>query len=316
MNRNAPTSPSAHSRRAVLGGAAGLAALGLAGRPGPIAAQEAASTPARNVVDTENGVVYGEADGQELILDIARPPARDDPRPAVILIHGGGWTEYLGSRLDMSMPALELAKAGYVAFNVEYRLLTSEPGVHMWPAQLDDVQRAVRWVRANAATYGVDPERIGSYGHSSGGHLAAMLGVRETRDNGDPDLAGFSSRVTCVADLAGDMDLTIPYPQEMDNQIAINLLGGTPAEAPEAYRDASPIAWVDEQTAPFLILHGTNDTINPVAHSRTMEAALHEAGIEVVYLEDPHADHFTWGSWFNSGPWTLTFFAQHLHPER
>ena len=111
------------------------------------------------------------------------------------------------------------------------------------------------------------------------------------------------------------MDLSIPYPQEVDRQIVVSLLGGTADEVPDVYRDASPIAWVDEESSPFLILHGTQDDINPVTHSRTMEAALHEAGVEVVYLEDPDAGHGTWGNWASTAPWTLTFFEIHLHPE-
>src|SRR5690606_19943060 len=104
MDRTVQSSPIVQSRRAVLGGAAGLAAgLGLTGSLGAIAAQEAVSTPDPSAVQREDGVVYGEADGQELVLDIARPPGRDTPRPAVILIHGGGWTLGYSSRFDMTM---------------------------------------------------------------------------------------------------------------------------------------------------------------------------------------------------------------------
>jgi acetyl esterase/lipase len=300
------------TRRALLASAAVTPLLVVA----PAKAQDATPTADPTAIESERDVVYGEVDGEALLMDIHRPPARENPRAAVILIHGGGWTRGYGSRFDMDAPAKELANAGYVTFNIDYRLLTGEPGVNQWPVQLDDVQRAVRWIRANAVAYNVDSERIGSYGHSSGGHLAAFLGVRETRDNVDPALATFSSRVTCVVDLAGDMDLTIPYPQEMDRQIAVNLLGGTAEEVPDAYQDASPITWVDADSAPFVIMHGARDDINPVEHSRTMEVALHEAGVEVVYFEDPDADHFAWGSWTNSGPWTLTFLEHHLHPER
>ncbi len=282
----------------------------------PLAAVQASTpVPDENTVELELSVVYGEIDGVELVVDVHRPPARVDPRPAVVLIHGGGWTQGYGDRSMMSKAADDLASAGYVAFNVTYRLLTGESGVHPWPAQLDDVQRAVRWIRANAADYGVDPERIGSFGESSGGHLAAFLGVRETRDNADPTLAEFSSRVTCVVDQAGDMDLTIPYPQPEDRRILVNLLGGTVDEEPEAYRDASPIVWVDAESAPFMIFHGAKDDINPVEHSRTMENALHDAGAEVVYYEHPGYNHFSW-RWSVVSPWALTFLEHHLEPER
>lgn len=279
-----------------------------------VGAQAQATTPVP--IEIEKDVAYGEADGQPLLLDVYRPPARDLPRPVVILMHGGAWTTGFGSRADMGLPARALADEGYVAFNIDYRLLTYEPGHNVWPAQLDDVQRAVRWVRANADKYGVDPERICSYGHSAGGHLAAMLGTTETRDNSDPALAEYSSRVNCVVDLAGDMDLTLPYPNTMDTDIVARLLGGAPEEAPEAYHDASPLAHVDENSVPFLIFHGQGDTINPIAHSRRMVEALHEAGVEVVYVEDPDADHFTWAMWSTVAPITLGFLERHLTPER
>ena len=115
---------------------------------------------------------------EPLLLDVYRPPARPAPRPAMVLVHGGGmWT---GSRADMADPARHLARAGYVAFAVDYRLVDAAAARHRWPAQLDDVQLAVRWVRANAGRYGVDPERVGAYGWSAGGQLAALLGTRDT----------------------------------------------------------------------------------------------------------------------------------------
>jgi len=290
-------------------GAGGLG-LAMAATTRPAAAQVA--TPAATV---ERDVVYGEVDGQELLLDIYRPPARDAPRPAVILIHGGGWSVGIDRSVNAE-PAQELAEAGYVAFNIDYRLMDGTPRRNVWPVQLDDVQRAVRWIRANATAYGVDPDRIGSYGGSSGGHLAGMLGVRETHAENDQALAGYSSRVRCVVDLAGDMDLTIPYPQALDRQIAIGFLGGTAAEMPDAYSDASPLAWVDGDTAPFLVVHGAADDINPVKHSRSMVAALHEAGVEVIYAEFPELGHLDVFDWRLHGPWTLAFFARHLQPER
>jgi dienelactone hydrolase len=90
-----------------------------------------------------------------------------------------------------------------VVFNINYRLAFGRENT--WPAQLDDVQRAVRWVRKNAVQYGVDPARIGAMGASAGGHLVCMLGLVETRDNSDPALAGFSSRVKCVVDIFGSL---------------------------------------------------------------------------------------------------------------
>jgi acetyl esterase/lipase len=305
------------SRRTALGRAGTLAAsLSLSSHVGHARAQEATPSVPRGSIEHEVDVVYGEADGQELLLDISRPPARETPRAAVLLFHGGAWMVGTAGRESMAQPATALAEDGYVAFNVEYRLTGDPAGEHLWPAQLDDAQRAVRWVRANADRYGVDPERVGAYGHSAGGHLAALLGVRETRDTSDPELADYSSRVSCVVTIAGHLDLSIPYPGEFDRQSLVALLGGTPDEVPEAYRDASPITWVDEESAPFLVIHGGADDMNPVAHARHMVDALHEVGVEVVSVELPTGNHFSVAEWSMAGPWARTFFSVMLHPER
>lgn len=274
-------------------------------------AQEATPETASGIT-VETDIVYGEAGGQDLVLDVYRPPARDAARPAVILVHGGAWTEGFADRTYLAGTAEELAKAGYVSFNISYRLMNDQPGHNVWPDQLDDVQRAVRWVRANAAMYGVDPDRLASLGHSAGGQLAAMMGVRETRDYSDPTAELYSSRVNCVVDLAGDMDLTLIYPAALDNEIARNLLGGTAEEEPDAYRDASPITWVNAETVPFLIVHSGSDDTNLVTHARTMADALHESSVDTVYVELGRGNHITPVLWEVSGPWILTFLAVYL----
>jgi acetyl esterase/lipase len=210
---------------------------------------------------------------------------------------------------------MKLALAGYVTFSADYRLFNEINGANPWPAQLDDAQRAVRWVRANAATYGVDPERVAAYGHSSGGTLAAALGVRETRDDSDPALAGISSSVNCVVDLSGDTDLTIPYPDPMWDKINAAMLCGTPGEVPEAYRDASPLFQVDAESAPFLVIHGAKDDEVPIAHSQRLVAALQPADVEVIFGQFPSAGHLTTASWGFNGPWALAFLGLHLGPQ-
>jgi acetyl esterase/lipase len=308
---DAPTRfPSLFSRRVALAGVgAGGLGLALAGVARPAAAQEA--TPE---IETTTGVAYGTADPDAQVLDVVRPTGPADPAPAVVLVHGGGLVLGPG-RYEMDGVAKGLAQAGYAAFNIDYRLFDRREGTNPWPTQLDDAQRAVRWVRANAATYGVDPDRIGALGWSSGGQLAAFLGVRDTRDNSDPALAAFSSRAGCVVDLAGPMDLTIPYPyNEDDNRIVAEILGGTldapPAAA--AYRDISPIAFVDETSAPFLIMQEGDDSVVPVAHSLRMLAALQAARVEVAYAWFPRYDHGSWGLWSNEAPETLAFLGRHL----
>jgi acetyl esterase/lipase len=223
----------------------------------------------------------------------------------------------------MEHPARQLARAGYVAFSVDYRLVDAAaispvktlrvpgPLCHRWPAQLDDVQRAVRWVRAHAADYGIDPMRVGAYGWSAGGQLAALLGTRDTRDATAP-LASFPSRVACVVDLAGDVDLAA-YTQPPALHEVVALLGGTPQEVPERYRDTSPLSWIDGRTAPFLVVHGDQDDVVPIEQSRRLVAALRGARVEVQYVELAGAGHDDL-VWARVGPPTLAFLGLYLRP--
>jgi acetyl esterase/lipase len=267
-------------------------------------------------IEPQTNVVYGVVAGESLLLDIYQPVAGEAPRPTVIVIHGGAGS--YGDRSDLSEHAQALARAGYVAFNIEYRLL--DGGKNPWPAQLADVQLAVRWVRANAAQYNVDPNRIAALGHSFGGQLAALLGMRDTPDSSDLPLTAYSSRVACVVDIAGSVDPTQPL-EDIGAGLDVQLMGGTASEVPARYRDASPLAQVSAETVPFLIFHGGDDEVVPVEESRRLVDALHKAGVTVVYIEYPHATHFYWLNFFNPGGWesvgpeTLAFLGRCLHTE-
>jgi acetyl esterase/lipase len=233
----------------------------------------------------------------------------------VITIHGGGFVS--GSRADAVVieAARHLAQAGYVACSIDYRLVDPRALHLAWPAPLDDVQRAVRWVRAHAGTYGIDPQRVGAFGFSAGAGLAAHLGLRETRDNTDPALAAYSSRVRCVVDLAGPTDGTRPWTDPSAIALGVAVLGDTFGVVPDVSRDASPLFHVDAAAAPFLIVHGTQDSIVPVAQAQRLVAALHEVGVEVTYIEFPAAGHDVF-AWDRSGPLALAFLGRHLEPER
>ena len=288
------------TRRTLLASTLAVPALAIAAST---AAQEA--TPA---VQPEMGVIYGDIDGTQLLVDIYPPAASDTPQPAVLLFYPGGYGA--GERSWMAEQAMALAGAGYVAFTPDYRLL-GEDGSNQWPTQLDDAQRAVRWVRANAERYGVDPNKVASYGHSAGAALALHLGARETRDNADPDLADYSSRVACVVEMASLTDLTIPWIDEANPTLGALFLGGTAEEVPDAYADYSVVTHIDADMAPTLILHGSGDSEVPVEHSRRLADVLHENMVEVVYGEFSGIDHRDW-TWAPSAPWTLAFLERHL----
>jgi acetyl esterase/lipase len=186
--------------------------------PVPSAAETASNTGS---VSVRENVRYALVNGQPLLLDVYQPAGHiSGPRPAVVLIHGGGWTSLDKSTMRGMAPLL--ARSGFAAFSVDYRLLQGSE--NRWPAQLDDVQRAVRWLRANAAEYDVNPDRIGAFGHSAGGQLAALLGMEETRDNSDPALAKYSSRVRAVVDVSGPTDFTSQHDPDGEAFLA-NLLG-------------------------------------------------------------------------------------------
>ena len=258
----------------------------------------------------ERGVVYGVVAGEPLLLDAYRALPVANRRPAVVLIHGGGmWT---GSRSHMEHPARQLARAGYVALSVDYRLVDAATGRHRWPAQLHDVQRAVRWMRTHADDYRVDPGRIGAYGWSAGGQLAALLGTRDTRE-ATSSAQSYSSRVVCVVDLAGDVDLA-DYTQPPALHEVTALLGGTVQEVSEWYRDASPLTWTDRFTTPFLVIHGDKDDVVPIEQSRRLVAALQAARVEVEYVELGNAGHDDL-TWDRVGQAVLPFLARHLRPE-
>ena len=156
------------------------------------------------------------------------------------------------------------------------------------------------------------PSGLAAYGWSAGGQLAALLGTRDTRIDDDPSLTGYSSRVSCVVDLAGDVDLAAyTLPPARDEVEA--LLGGTPESVPERYRDASPLTWVDATSAPFLIVHGLDDDVVPIEQSRRLVAALRAARVEVTYVELPQARHGDLiDTWSLAGNQTLVFLEHHL----
>jgi len=136
-------------------------------------AQGPASLPESAPISVQRDVSYGTAGGHPLLLDIYQPGEHSPHlRPAVVLIHGGGWTSF--DKGTMRSMGMFLARCGFVAFAVDYRLFREN--ANLWPAQLDDVQRAVRWVRANAAKYQVEPDHIGAFGHSAGAGAGGSAG--------------------------------------------------------------------------------------------------------------------------------------------
>ena len=231
-------------------------------------------------------VAYGPNPAQR--LDIYQPAGGGKKRPAVLWIHGGGWGEGDKRNPPNSIGALApaLTQRGFVAVSCNYRLLPD----HHHPAQLDDVQRVMRWLRAHAREYRIDPKRIGAVGISAGGHLVCCLAVRETRSGQGDELDKYSSKAQAVVSINGVTDMVTNTPEMTTPPLTgamAALAGGNIPEAAQNLADASPIRFVGKKSAPTLFIIGTGDTLVPNAQSQRMAEALKAKGVhtEVVALE-------------------------------
>ncbi len=272
-------------------------------------------------------ILYGEVPDvptweAPLYLDMLSPsPLPADRAPAIIYIHGGGWAE--GERSTALYPWLNplLAAHGFITVSIDYRLSRFAP----FPSQIYDAKAAIRWLRASAKEYRIDPDRIGVWGDSAGGQLAALLAV--TGDlpelEGDCGSSGYSSRVQAV------VSRSAPYDFLSTGGLMINdapspvtqLFGGTVSEREELMRSASPISYVIPDTPPFQIVHGTLDETIPFEQAEHFAQALKAAGNEVDFLPLPDAYHnlrqkqlLPWSDtpWKDLGWKALSFFQRHL----
>lgn len=233
-------------------------------------------------------------------------PATGGPAPLVVFVHGGGWR--LGSR-RMAGPAYaglsptpfeRVAQTGLAVASVDYRL----SGEARWPAPLHDVKAAVRWLRSRAGELGVDPDRIAAWGESSGGHLAALLGLTGTADGdleGEVGVRGPSSAVCAVAAWYPPTDLVaLPADNGADPTVADSrealLLGGPLPAVPDLARQASPICHVSADAPPFLLLHGRADRLIACRQSERLRDALVAAGAAVDLELYDGADHMWLGA--------------------
>jgi len=225
------------------------------------------------VVAHEN-LQYGTGAGKPLHLDLYQPEGIDEPAPGLVFIHGGGWQG--GRREDFRGLASDAARRGYVAVTITYRLVPE----HLFPAAVEDCKCAVRWLRAHAEKWNLDPDRIGAIGGSAGGHLAMMLGAMDEEDGleGEGGWAETSSRVQAVVSYVGPTDLTADYPQ-MSRNIVERFIGGTKEDMPDSYRRASPITYVDADDPPMLLYQGTKDILVPYEQAFFMATALTKAGV-------------------------------------
>lgn len=223
------------------------------------------------------------------LLDLRLPTKGKPPFPLIILIHGGGWTSG-----DKSMfPSLLLLSHGYATASINYSL----KGPNRFPAEIKDCKAAVAWLRSHANSLNLDGHRIGVWGASAGGHLAALLGT--TGDAQSPDWAapapGTSNRVDAICTCCGPSDLlTIDSQADPKNYIikyVANFIGALPSQRPDLAKAASPVTYVHKGCPPFLIIHGQDDTLVPSAQSNELNDSLKKQGVYSTLELIPKTGH-------------------------
>jgi acetyl esterase/lipase len=249
-------------------------------------------------VKVQGGIVYGKGGDTNLKLDLARPQHEDGPRPAVIFIHGGGWAA--GHRWAHRRHIKSAAERGYVAVSISYRLMKFDhkkkettTATPTFPAQVHDAKAAVRWLRANAAKFNVDPNRIGVVGFSAGGHLALMLGLTDHSANleGQGGHSDQSSRVQAVVNFFGPTAMAECYSESRLRWLFRLFLDGKPDEVPNRYKASSPVTYATQDDPPVLTIQGDRDVIVPVSQAHLLDATMKEAGAShtlMILKGQPH----------------------------
>jgi acetyl esterase/lipase/enterochelin esterase-like enzyme len=249
-------------------------------------------------------------------LNLYTPKKADSPTPLVVWIHGGAW---IGGGKDAGVPALPFVSKGYAVASINYRFSQHAT----FPAQIEDCKAAIRWLRANAKANNLDPERIGVWGASSGGHLAALLGtsggVNELEDGDTGD-----SKVQAVVDFFGPTDFlqmdahALPgsnFKHDPASSPESRLVGGPILENAEKAGRANPIKYVTKEAPPFLIVHGEQDPLVPLHQSELLYQALKVAKADVTFYKIAGAGHGS--AEFNTPMMqaaVLAFFDRHLKP--
>lgn len=228
----------------------------------------------------EKDITYCAMDGVELKMDLYYPSENNGRFPVVMYVHGGGW--HKGDK-DRGAGALEvpaLQQAGFLVATVNYRLAPE----YLFPAMIEDVKCAMRSLRAHADEYNLDPDRIGVWGGSAGGHLVALLGTTDESAGFDVgEYLEYSSRAQAVVDMFGPADLTVAMVESSDT-------------VKTAFGDfdlalASPVTYASSDDPPFLILHGEKDALVPIEQSEILLAALQNVGVPAELTRVKNASH-------------------------
>ncbi|MCA9218520.1 MAG: alpha/beta hydrolase [Planctomycetales bacterium] len=233
-----------------------------------------------NRLNIDRNVIYCTHDGASLKADIYQPAASQTSAPGVLMIHGGAWMS--GSKFNMAVHAMKLARKGYVVMTINYRLAPK----HKFPAQLDDCEAALGWLAANADRYSVDTDRLAAYGYSAGGHLACLLGMRAaTNPIRLPEERAPDVRLHAI--VAGGSPCEFrSFPKE--SRSLAYWLGGSRDQVPDQYNDASPTAFVSANAPPTFFFHGENDRLVPLKSPAELQKLLAEKQVvtEMLVVKD------------------------------
>ncbi|MDF1825468.1 MAG: alpha/beta hydrolase [Verrucomicrobiales bacterium] len=277
-----------------------------------LSAQERKQKPANPLPGTavKRDIHYATHDDVELKLDLYRPqPLPEAPLPVVLWIHGGGW---LNGSKDKCRADF-LAQKGFAVVSVGYRLTD----VARWPGQIDDCSAAVKWVRDHAEAFQLDPDAVGAWGSSAGGHLVALMGTRPTSDD-------TTIKLQAVCDWFGPTDLLTMPPnvvsetrtyEQVSQSNGAKLLGSPVPEARDLAKDASALYHVSSDDSPFLIMHGSEDPGVPLVQSARFHEALKAAGVDSSFVIIEGAAHG--GREFRTEEvksQVINFFNEHLKP--
>jgi acetyl esterase/lipase len=265
-----------------VGSAAPAAPLGGTGSPAPSAGIR---MPGSNATT----VMYCTAGGVALTMNVWLPQPGATPHPTAVFVHGGGWEKGDAGPLNRLSPVESgLLAQGFVVTSVNYRLGPQ----YVWPAQIEDVKCAIRYLRANAASYGIDSTRIGVWGSSAGGHLVSMLGTAGPSAGYDVgQYLDQSSAVQAVIDEWGPTDLAAAGWGSAASPVITQVFGAAPGQPSATLRAASPVTYVAPGDPPFLIIQGAADSTVPASQSQELAAALHSAGVPETLVMVQNAGH-------------------------
>jgi acetyl esterase/lipase len=218
-------------------------------------------------------------DGVELKIDLYYPSSADAPLPVTVYVHGGGWIKG-DKRGGAKIPALQ--EVGFLVAAIDYRLAPQ----YQFPAMIEDVKCAIRSLRTHAGEYNLDPNRIGAWGSSAGGHLVSLLGTSDESAGFDVgEYLEHSSRVQAAVSVFGPTDLTMDFKDNLTDKASNLVFGGFDLAL------ASSISYVSADDPPFLLLHGEEDSRVPIEQSQRLLATLQAVGVPARLVTVKNAGH-------------------------